>query len=144
MVAGICRNRLAVLHDDYYYRVALGPGGLEQVDLGSAIVAVFLLWAMYSGYLILRANLEDPQQNAHSRGVGRHRGSDMPMIVLATRWFRGMHPVSPQMEPLMRAALALSIAAFTLLFTLLLSRRRKQLDLARRIASLEQDATQNI
>jgi hypothetical protein len=51
-----------------------------------------------------------------------------------------MHPVSPQMEPSMRAILAITITAFSLLFVLLILRRRAQLDLAYRIASLEQVA----
>jgi heme exporter protein C len=105
------------------------------------LTAVFLLWCMYSGYLILRANLEDPRQSARFRAVLAIVGAlDLPMIVLATRWFRGMHPVSPQMEPSMRAILAISITAFSLLFVLLLLRRRAQLEIAHRIASLEQEA----
>ena len=105
------------------------------------LTTVFLLWCMYSGYLILRSNLEDPRQSARFRAVLAIVGAlDLPMIALATRWFRGMHPVSPQMEPSMRVVLAISLAAFTLLFVLLVLRRRAQLDLAHRIASLEQDA----
>ncbi len=105
------------------------------------LTTVFLLWCMYSGYLILRSNLEDPRQSARFRAVLAIVGAlDLPMIALATRWFRGMHPVSPQMEPSMRVVLAISVAAFTLLFVLLVLRRRAQLDLAHRIASLEQDA----
>ena len=105
------------------------------------LTAVFLLWAMYSGYLILRANLEDPRQSARFRAVLTIVGAlDLPMIVLATRWFRGMHPVSPQMEPSMQVILAISITAFSLLFMLLLLRRRTQLDLEHKIALLEQEA----
>jgi heme exporter protein C len=96
---------------------------------------------MYSGYLILAANLEDPRQSARFRAVLAIVGAlDLPMIVLATRWFRGMHPDSPQMEPSMRAILAITITAFSLLFVLLVLRRRAQLDLAHRIDLLEQDA----
>jgi heme exporter protein C len=103
------------------------------------LTTVFLLWAMYSGYLILRSNLEDPLQSARFRAVLAIVGAlDIPMIFLAARWFRGMHPVSPQMEPSMRAILALCIAAFTLFFVLLILRRRMQLELACRITSLEQ------
>jgi len=103
------------------------------------LTAVFLLWAIYSGCLILRSNLEDPQQSARFRAVLAIVGAlDLPMIVLATRWFRGMHPVSPQMEPSMRTILAINIAAFTFLFALLILRRRRQLELAQRIDSLEQ------
>jgi heme exporter protein C len=105
------------------------------------LTAVFLLWAIYSGYLILRASLEDSRQSARFRAVLAIVGAlDLPMIVLATRWFRGMHPVSPQMEPSMRAILVLSITAFSLLFVLLVLRRRTQLDLFHRIGMLEQKA----
>jgi heme exporter protein C len=105
------------------------------------LTAVFILWAMYSAYLILRANLEDSRQSARFRAVLAIVGAlDLPMIHLATRWFRGMHPESPQMESSMRATLAISITAFTFLFVLLVLRRRSQLDLAHRIASLEQAA----
>jgi len=103
------------------------------------LTAVFLLWAIYSGYLILRANLEDPLQSARFRAVLAIVGAlDLPMIVLATHWFRGMHPVSPQMEPSMQAILLISIAAFSLLFVLLVLRRRAQLELAHQITLLEQ------
>jgi heme exporter protein C len=105
------------------------------------LTTVFLLWCMFSGYLILRANLEDPLQSARFRAVLAIVGAlDLPMIVLATRWFRGMHPDSPQMEPSMRVILAISVTAFSWLFLLLVLKRRVQLDLAHRIASLEQEA----
>jgi heme exporter protein C len=105
------------------------------------LTTVFLLWAMYSGYLILAANLEDARQSARFRAVLAIVGAlDLPMIVLATRWFRGMHPISPPMEPSMQAILAITITAFSLLFVLLLLRRRAQLEIAHRIASLEQSA----
>ena len=105
------------------------------------LTSVFLLWTVYSGYLILRANLEDHRQSARFRAVLAIVGAlDLPMIVLATRWFRGMHPVSPQMEPSMQLILTFSIAAFSLLFVLLLLRRRAQLEIAHRIALLEQEA----
>lgn len=105
------------------------------------LTTVFLLWAMYSGCLILRTNLEDRHQSARFRAVLAIVGAlDLPIIVLATRWFRGMHPVSPQMEPSMRAILALGITAFTLLFAILVLRRRTQLELFHRIAVLEQQA----
>jgi heme exporter protein C len=107
------------------------------------LTTVFLLWTMYSGLLILRANLEDPCQSARFRAVLAIVGAlDLPMIVLATRWFRGMHPVSPQMQPTMQVILAVSIAAFTLLFLLLILRRRMQLELAHKISAIEQQYDQ--
>jgi heme exporter protein C len=95
------------------------------------LTTVLLLWTMYSGYLLLRANLEDPQQSARFRAVLAIVGTlDLPMIVLVTHWFRGIHPGMPAMEPAMHAVLWLCVAAFSLLFTLLIIRRRGKLRLA--------------
>ena len=35
---------------------------------------------------------------------------DVPLVVMATRWFRGVHPGSTPMEPAMRAALLMNVA----------------------------------
>jgi hypothetical protein len=60
---------------------------------------------------------------------------------MATRWFRGMHPISPQMEPSMRVVLAVTVGCFTAFFVLLLVRRQRQLrhefDWIREFADLE-------
>ena len=104
------------------------------------LTTVFLLWAMYSGIIVLRANLEDMQQSARFRAVVAIIGAlDIPMIFLVTRWYRGMHPTAPQLEPSMQATLVLSIAAFTVLFSIMVLRRRAQFDLAWRIGVLEQE-----
>lgn len=106
---------------------------------------VFLLWAMYSGSLVLRSNIDDQNQSARFRAVLAIVGAlDLPMIYFVTRWFRGIHPASPQMEPSMRATLAISIVAFTVLFTLLVLRRRTQLDQTQRLTALEQETTLDI
>jgi heme exporter protein C len=103
------------------------------------LTTAFILWAIYSGYLIVRASLEDPHRRARFGAVLAIMGIlDVPPIVLATRWFRGIHPVSPAMEPLMRVALALSLVGFSALFALLLVRRRVQLRLESLVAWLEQ------
>jgi len=105
------------------------------------LTAAFILWAMYSGYLVLRPGIEDPHQRARLGSVLAIFGLlDVPMVFMATRWFRGMHPVSPEMDPRMRAVLLLSAIAFTAFFALLLVRRRTQLGLESAIAWLEQRA----
>ena len=58
------------------------------------LTAVFLLWAIYSGYLILRANLEDPQQSARFRAVlavivGAGYTDDSPGNALVSRHASG-------------------------------------------------------
>ncbi|MBC8870268.1 MAG: cytochrome c biogenesis protein CcsA [Planctomycetes bacterium] len=90
----------------------------------------FILWLIYSGILIVRASLEDPHQRARIGAILAILGTlDIPLVVLATRWFRGMHPVSPEMAPTMRITLLVSVIGFTAFFVLLAVRRRAQLQL---------------
>ena len=63
--------------------------------------------------------------------------ADVPLVVMATRWFRGIHPVSPEMEPSMRLALLASVVGLTALMTLLVVRRRNQLRLESRVAAIQ-------
>ena len=104
------------------------------------LTTAFVLWAIYSGYLIVRAGLEDPHRRARLSAVVAILGLlDVPLVILATRWFRGVHPVSPEMEPAMRIILLLCVLGFSAFFALLLGRRRLQLDQEDRLASLEQE-----
>jgi hypothetical protein len=52
---------------------------------------------------------------------------DIPLVVVAAHWFRGIHPPSAAMDPAMRAVMRWSTAAFTVLFFLLLAYRWRQL-----------------
>ncbi len=98
----------------------------------------FILWAIYSGILIVRASVEDPHRRARIGAVLAILGTlDTPLVVMATRWFRGLHPVSPQMEPTMRITLLISVIGFSALFATLLVRRRGQLDLERLTGELQ-------
>ena len=59
-----------------------------------------ILWMIYSGCLVVRAGLEDPHRRARVGAVLAIVGMlDIPMVFMATRWFRGVHPASPEMEP---------------------------------------------
>jgi len=105
------------------------------------LTATAVLWAVYCAYLILRSGLEDPHRRARAGAVLAIIGMvDLPMVTMATRWFRGIHPPSPQMEPAMRLALLLSVAAFTGLFGLLVACRRRQLQIQEMLFRLEQDS----
>ena len=98
-----------------------------------------ILWVIYAGYFILRAGIADRGQRARSAAVLSIVGVlDVPLVSLATRWFRGMHPVSPEMEPGMHVVLLIAVIAFTAFMIHLLVRRRNQLALASRIESCEQ------
>jgi heme exporter protein C len=103
------------------------------------LTAAFVLWLIYSGYLMVRSSQEDVQRRARLAAVVSIVGVlDVPLVVLATRWFRGMHPVAPQMEPRMRAVLLLTAICFAIFFGTLLFLRRNQIRLERTVVALEQ------
>lgn len=101
------------------------------------LVTSFLLWALYSGNLVLRSGMEDADQRARFCAVLTLLGvADVPLVIMATRWFRGIHPVSPEMEPSMRIALILTVIGISAVMTLLLVRRRQQLNQENRVIRL--------
>lgn len=101
------------------------------------LTTTFLLWAIYSGALLLRRSLTDRHRRAQAAAILALLGTlDVPLIVMATRWFRGMHPVSPTMEPAMRAALLLSAITFLGLFATLLRYRSLQIEAEDNLAGL--------
>ena len=63
--------------------------------------------------------------------------SDVPLVMMATRWFRGVHPVTPEMDPRMRLVLLASVISFTVFFAYLAVLRRRQLEMSERTMQLE-------
>jgi len=103
------------------------------------LTTMFILWLINSGYLIVRACQEDPHRRARLGAVVAIVGMlDVPPVVMATRWFRGMHPVAPQMDPTMRGVLLVTAISFVAFFGLLLVLRRKQIRTAHVLSILEQ------
>jgi len=99
----------------------------------------FILWMVYSGCLLARASVADGHHRARIGAVLALLGAaDLPLVVMATRWFRGIHPVTPEMEPAMRVALLLSVTGLTAVFALLLVRRQTQLALRNSLATIRQ------
>jgi heme exporter protein C len=95
------------------------------------LTATLVLWVVYSSYLLLRAGVEDRHQRARLGAVVGLLGLlDIPLIVMATRWFRGMHPVAPEMDSTMRLVLLVSAISFFALFATLAVLRCSQLKLA--------------
>jgi heme exporter protein C len=94
------------------------------------LTSALVLWLIYSGCLILRAQLDDPHRRARLSAVFAVVGAiDVPLVIVAAHWFRGIHPATVAMEPSMRAVLGLSLCGFTALFGVLLAHRRSQLRL---------------
>jgi heme exporter protein C len=97
-----------------------------------------VLWIIYAGLFLVRSGIEDPYRRARVVGVLSVVGmSDVPLVLMATRWFRGVHPITPEMEPRMRLVLWTSVVGFTALFAWLVAIRRRQLELSERTMQLE-------
>ena len=105
------------------------------------LTASLVLWLMYAGYFLVRASLDDPERRARLSAVLAILAlADVPLVIMATRWFRGIHPVTPEMDPPMRVVLLTSLVTFTALFVLLAVLRKEQLELAALVTSQEQQA----
>lgn len=98
-----------------------------------------LLFVMYSGYLILRRLMDDPERRAKTAaGVGLLMFLNVPIVYLSVKWWRSLHQIqsSPEtMAPEMANALRLNAAALLLVCLVLFLWRVR---LARREALLEE------
>jgi heme exporter protein C len=101
------------------------------------LTSSLILWLVFAGYFIIRSGIDDPDRRARIAAVLAMMAlADVPMVIMATRWFRGIHPVSPDMDGRMRLALLVSAASCTALFVGMARFRRRQLELAARVESL--------
>jgi heme exporter protein C len=102
------------------------------------LITSFILWTIYGGYLVSRGSVDDPHARARIAAVLSIVGVlDVPLVIMATRWFRAIHPVSPSLEPAMRLTLLLTVAGFTAFATQLVVCRRNQLQLENLLGELE-------
>jgi heme exporter protein C len=102
------------------------------------LVTSFILWVLYGGYLVTRGGLEEDHGRARVAGVLAVVGAlDVPLVVMATRWFRAIHPVSPTLEPSMRLVLLLTVTGFTAFTCVLVVCRRSQLQLESLLGEME-------
>lgn len=105
------------------------------------LTSSLLLWLIYAGLFLTRAGVDDPHRRARISAVlALLAVADVPLVIMATRWFRGVHPVAPEMSLRMRLALLASVVAFTVLFAFLALQRRKQLALAARVEEWERQS----
>jgi heme exporter protein C len=105
------------------------------------LTASLILWIVFAGYFLVRSSIDDPERRARLSAVLAILAlADIPMVIMATRWFRGIHPVTPEMDPRMRLVLLTSVVSMSVLFVLLVLLRKKQLDLAAQITALERQA----
>lgn len=102
------------------------------------LTASLVLWLGFAGYFLVRASLDDAERRARLSAVlAVLTLADVPLVIMATRWFRGIHPVTPEMDPRMRLVLLTCVVAISALFVLLAVLRKTQLDLAARVTLQE-------
>jgi heme exporter protein C len=59
------------------------------------LTSTLILWIIYAGIIVTRRSIEDPHRRARIGGMLAIAGTcDIPLVVMATRWFRGIHPVA--------------------------------------------------
>ncbi len=93
------------------------------------LTTTLVLWLIYAGYLILRGSVEDEVRRARFAAVlGIVGFVDVPIVFMAIRWWRTIHPVifdasGAHLEPRMLVAVVVSLGAFAALFITLLTAR---------------------
>ncbi len=102
------------------------------------LTSALVLWFILAGICLARASVEDLRSRARLGAVLAVLAMcDLPILIMATRWFRGVHPVSPEMDPRMRLVLLVTVLAFTAFVVVLVRLRRSQIHLAARVLVLE-------
>ncbi len=102
------------------------------------LTSMLLLWIIYTAIFLVRPNIDDPHRRGRVSAVlALVAVFDVPLIFMATRWFRGVHPITPEMEPTMRFVLITTVVSCTALFAYLVVCRRRHLELAELAADLD-------
>ncbi|MBI2911514.1 MAG: cytochrome c biogenesis protein CcsA [Chloroflexi bacterium] len=109
------------------------------------LTTTLVLWFIYLGYLLLRANVPDEERAARYGAVWGIVGFiDVPIVHFSVELWRTLHPEpvvlrpdGPALPAAMLVTLLVAVVAFTLLYVLMLSQRiqlervRERLRLAR-------------
>lgn len=101
------------------------------------LVLTAVMFFVYLGYLALRRSIDDPELRARRASVlGIVAVLQIPIVHFSVTWWRGLHqpptvlrPDAPQMDPPLLFALFMGVAAFTVVFAALASRRRRLAEL---------------
>jgi heme exporter protein C len=97
-----------------------------------------VLWLIFAGIFLVRSGVEDSSRRARLSAIVAVIGAaDTPLVFMATRWFRGVHPVAPEMDPSMRLVLIVALLSFSAFFARLLAFRRRQIGLLEAMSAME-------
>lgn len=91
----------------------------------------FILWLIYAGYMILRAQVDDENMRAkYAAVIGIVGFADVPLVHYSVKlWSRGIHPVierspgDPGMDPAMFLTFKISMVTIFVLFVLVFIQR---------------------
>jgi heme exporter protein C len=92
------------------------------------LTTTLVLWLIYLAYLLIRAYAPAPQAPRFAAVVGIIGFIDVPIVFMAIRWWRTLHPQpviggGGELAPEMKLTLIVSLIAFTLLYVCLLNLR---------------------
>jgi heme exporter protein C len=97
------------------------------------LTTFLILWLIYVAYLLLRANMAESDKKYKISAVFGILGFiDVPIVFMSIRWWRTIHPlviespVKMNLDPNMQIALWVALAAFTLLYAVMLDLRIRQ------------------
>ena len=96
------------------------------------LTTFLILWLIYVAYLLLRANMAESDKKYKVSAVFGILGFiDVPIVFMSIRWWRTIHPVvitsgSMNLDPDMKTAMFVALAAFTLFYAALLHLRVQQ------------------
>src|SRR6266446_3404528 len=101
------------------------------------LTMVAILWTIYAAYILLRDLAGDNDLMARSAAVlGIVGVLDIPILYIAVRLWRGIHPKVERMAPEMAWTLLVCSGAFLCLFAWLLWLRLRSLELQDEVAAL--------
>jgi heme exporter protein C len=105
------------------------------------LTMVVILWTIYAAYLLLRALAGDNELIARYAAVlGIVGVLDIPILYIAVRLWRGIHPKVERMAPEMAWTLLVCAGAFLCLLAWMLWLRLRSLSLRDEVATLRREA----
>lgn len=112
------------------------------------LTSTLVLWLLLVGYLIFRGLVPEGRRRARlSAVIGIIAAVDIPVVHFAVVWWRTLHPQptvlrpgGPELPGEMLITLLVSLAAFTLMWTALLSKRMRIEEARQRLSDIRADA----
>lgn len=108
------------------------------------LTTTLVLWFMYVAYMVLQSGGETEARKRLSAIYGIIAFVNVPLVFFSARWWRSIHPVVVTSEGIgldgkMKAAMFVSLAVFSVLYTYLVPLRMKSLALQSKVRQLKAD-----